>query len=527
MNSEFDSAELQLLLAELRDSAITPDRHERLESILRQYPQARRQWFLFCDVEAGLKDWAVTEDERRLNNVPTNKTKAQSRPLHKIGLASVAATVLIAITLGVWFNRPSDLTMDSKDSKTEVLVRNVAVLTHTVDAEWQDNAESLSAGSTLAPSMLRLRSGALLIEFFSGASVVLEGPAEFELLSRNAGHLLAGKLNAHIPPQAQGFMIKTPVGDIVDHGTDFGVKMDSDKPHELHVFTGKVEVKSEDQSLGVQTGEAIQLGSNKTERFDADRSAFLIEQELIRQSRLASERRFAEWRDASSALSNDSATLYHLRLDESFETTGNKRVLVNSAIGSDSSSGGRLVGSQMVDGRWHGKNGVAFGGPADRIRLTLSRPMKVMTLLAWVNVQSLSRWQHSLLSADSETPGSIHWQLTKRGQLRLAIARDLGRPQSDWEAVESQPFLTEGHYRQWMLLATTFDGTTIRHYANGRLVGTGASFTPDALHIGTAEIGNWLGDTRRELHAILDEFVVLNRVLQEEDIGEIHRYGKP
>ncbi|MFZ9090497.1 MAG: LamG domain-containing protein [Planctomycetaceae bacterium] len=153
--------------------------------------------------------------------------------------------------------------------------------------------------------------------------------------------------------------------------------------------------------------------------------------------------------------------------------------------------------------------------------------MKVVTLLAWANVQSLSRWQNSLLSADSETPGSIHWQLTKRGQLRLAIARDLGGAQSDWEAVESQPFLTEGHYRQWMLLATTFDGTTIRHYANGRQVGTGASFTPDALHIGTAEIGNWLGDTRRELHAILDEFVVLNRVLREEEIVEIHRYGKP
>ena len=153
--------------------------------------------------------------------------------------------------------------------------------------------------------------------------------------------------------------------------------------------------------------------------------------------------------------------------------------------------------------------------------------MKIVSLLAWVNVQSLPRWQNSLLSADSEKPGAIRWQLTKRGQLRLAIARNLGRQQSDWEAVESEPFLTEDQQRRWLLVATTFDGTTIRHYSDGRLVGTGASFTPESLQIGTAEIGNWLGDTRRELHAILDEFVILNRVLSEEEIVEIYRYGKP
>ncbi len=526
MNSEFDTAEFHLLISELRDSSITPERHQRLESILRQHPHARHQWFLFCDIETGLKDWAVTEDERRSNHLPTNKTKAQSRPLQKI-VASVAATILIAVTLGVWLNRPSNPATNNEVSQTEVLVGDVAVLTHAVGAEWQVNAESLSAGSTLAPSMLRLRSGALLIEFFSGATVVLEGPAEFEILSKTKGHLLTGKLNAHVPPQAQGFTIKTSAGDIVDHGTDFGVNMATEVPDELHVFRGKVEVKSGGKSRDVETGEAIRLGSENLEVFDADRSAFLVEDELIQQSRLASERRLDQWRNASGALSSDPATLYHLRLDGSHETTGTTRVLVNSAMGSDPSSGGSLVGSQRVAGRWHGKSGVSFGGPGDRIRLTISQPMKVVTLLAWANVQSLSRWQNSLLSADSETPGSIHWQLTKRGQLRLAIARDLGGAQSDWEAVESQPFLTEGHYRQWMLLATTFDGTTIRHYANGRQVGTGASFTPDALHIGTAEIGNWLGDTRRELHAILDEFVVLNRVLREEEIVEIHRYGKP
>ena len=527
MNGELDSAELLLLFAELLDGSITSERHERLESLLRQYPQARHQWFLFCDVESGLKDWAVTEDEKRSNNVPSPfKTRVHSQPLNK-SVVTVAATLLIAITLVFWFNRPLTPPADNELSQEEVLVSDVAVLTHVVDAEWKDNAEGLSAGSTLAPSMLRLESGALLIEFFSGATVVLEGPAKFEILSKNKGHLLSGKVNVHVPLQAQGFTIKTPAGDIIDHGTDFGVRMAAETLHDLHVFSGRVEFKSESKSLDVKTGQAIRLGSESQEVFAADPTVFLGEQELIQQSRLASARRLTHWRDSSNALSSDSATLYHLRLDSSNETTSNGRALVNSAVGSVPGSGGSLVGGQRVAGRWHGKSGVLFGGPGDRIRLTVSRPLRAVTLLAWVNVQSLSRWQNSLLSADSEAPGSIHWQLTKRGQLRLAIARDLGGARSDWEAVESQTFLTEGHYRQWILLATTFDGKTIRHYANGRPVGTGASFTPEALHIGTAEIGNWLGETRRELNAILDEFVIMNRVLQEEEIIEIYRNGKP
>ena len=76
--------------------------------------------------------------------------------------------------------------------------------------------------------------------------------------------------------------------------------------------------------------------------------------------------------------------------------------------GFEPDSGGGVVGSHWVAGRWHGKSGILFGGPGDRIRLTVSRPMNVVTLLAWVNVQSLPRWQNSLLSADSEIPGSIH-----------------------------------------------------------------------------------------------------------------------
>ena len=72
----------------------------------------------------------------------------------------------------------------------------------------------------------------------------------------------------------------------------------------------------------------------------------------------------------------------------------------------------------------------------------------------------------------------------------------------------------------------TFDGKTIRHYANGQPIGSGASFTPPALLIGTAELGNWNGNTRRNLAAAMDEFAILSRVLSAEELSALFGFGR-
>ncbi|HEV7401346.1 MAG TPA: LamG-like jellyroll fold domain-containing protein, partial [Chthoniobacteraceae bacterium] len=111
--------------------------------------------------------------------------------------------------------------------------------------------------------------------------------------------------------------------------------------------------------------------------------------------------------------------------------------------------------------------------------------------------------------------------------LRLEIARDLGRPQADWEAVNSEPFVTPERFGQWLQLATTFDGKTIRHYGNGRLIGSGASFTPPRLVVGAAELANWRGLTQRRLAAAMDEFVILSRALSPREIAELYEACRP
>jgi hypothetical protein len=91
-----------------------------------------------------------------------------------------------------------------------------------------------------------LRSGLAQIEFFSGATVIVEGPAE---LGSRVG--LAGRLPQWTPPSlcpepAQGFTIVTPEYEAVDLGTEFALSVGSDGRSEVHVVDGEVRLDSTD-----------------------------------------------------------------------------------------------------------------------------------------------------------------------------------------------------------------------------------------------------------------------------------------
>ena len=86
-----------------------------------------------------------------------------------------------------------------------------------------------------------MKAGVAHLEFYSGATVILEAPAEFDLISRTQAYCRRGKLRAIVPPQAEGFTIGSPVMDLVDRGTEFGLQVGAGDATEVHVFQGKVE----------------------------------------------------------------------------------------------------------------------------------------------------------------------------------------------------------------------------------------------------------------------------------------------
>ena len=104
-------------------------------------------------------------------------------------------------------------------------------------------ARPLEVGSTLPrPAGCVLKRAYAELEFYSGATVVLEGPVDFEILSSMEAFCWQGKLRATVPPHAQGFTIGSPRLDLIDRGTEFGMRVEGLDSTEVHVFDGKVEL---------------------------------------------------------------------------------------------------------------------------------------------------------------------------------------------------------------------------------------------------------------------------------------------
>lgn len=148
----------------------------------------------------------------------------------------IAAVLLFAIGL-IWLDRQ----IWRYAGQTVKPDRPVATLSQRM-GEFTEITSSglLEVGSELYPAGFFLkRSGFAELTFDSDTKVVLEGPAEFQLLSENAIRLNYGRLYAMVSREAIGFTVNTASSQIIDLGTEFGVEVDLQGDTSLHVVKGK------------------------------------------------------------------------------------------------------------------------------------------------------------------------------------------------------------------------------------------------------------------------------------------------
>ena len=151
-----------------------------------------------------------------------------------ISLASAAA---IIFSISLWYFTPRNA--------PEIHIDQVAQIVNTVECHWLNETGSIEVGQQLsANSSLDLETGLVKISFSSGAHIIVEGPAKFEVLSSGSARLLEGKLSAVVPEEAKGFTILTPEFTVVDQGTKFGIAVETSGATEVHVFQGQVELSA-------------------------------------------------------------------------------------------------------------------------------------------------------------------------------------------------------------------------------------------------------------------------------------------
>lgn len=105
---------------------------------------------------------------------------------------------------------------------------------------WSAAQAPLVTGQSLGAGTVRVESGFVALRFTQGAEVILEGPAELELIGPNEAALRHGSATAHVPPSAVGFAVHNRAGRVVDLGTRFGMRVAPDGGTEVHVIEGSV-----------------------------------------------------------------------------------------------------------------------------------------------------------------------------------------------------------------------------------------------------------------------------------------------
>ncbi len=511
-----------------------------LNELLRSNPHARDEYLMRIELHARLA--SETELFSQVADVapscPLPDISAGSQPSllplrppvparrRRLTRVLALAACLVFIAGGVcalWFKG------SNRNAATSTAV---AMLTRTVDVKWDQSTEPPRVGASLKPGVVRLESGLVQVVFYSGARVVIEGPAELQLVSPVEAVCLNGRLLLEVPPPARGFRLRTLQFNVVDRGTSFGI-IATARQSEVHVFKGKVELVSETAAkLSLDAGHAVVVqGRDQPRPMVASAEAFASLFEFQQRSLASEAFRYEQWQFANVKLNQDPSLLVHL----DFESPGSTEwTLRNAAERNRSVPEAIIVGCARAEGRWREKLARDFQCVNDRVRLAVPGEFNGLTLSAWICVKGLDRQFNSLFMSDGFDPGTVHWLIRNDGVLGLTV---FGSDPGKFQILASPPVLSQDALGIWQHLAVVLDGKAKRvvHYLNGFPVSEHPLKFGPPFRVGSAELGNWNARSGpnpapaliRNLSGAFDEFQLFGRALTDAEVRELYTEGKP
>lgn len=242
--------QLYILIEKQIDENLTEGEAQQLESLILNHKEARSLYIEMTSHNAMIYEKGIISEE--------GLQRPKSVFVYQFALFAAAAAIAFMFLI------PTE--------KVEDVDPSIAVLIKTEDCEWRDSSLPTISGSKLIAGNLNLIKGLATVKFKSGAEVVIEAPAELELI--NDMHCLVkhGTVMAEVPESAHGFTIDTPKAKAIDHGTKFVVSYNQKTEKSLvEVLEGEVEVKPIDhaESEHFFEGHAAVIKDNKMKRIES------------------------------------------------------------------------------------------------------------------------------------------------------------------------------------------------------------------------------------------------------------------
>jgi hypothetical protein len=556
MTQRFEQiGELRALLNALCEETITPEQLRRLEELVLSHPEAEAYYVQTMSMQAdliGLFRALPSAAEHSLRGragaeasaaLPVQPAAAEIRGAGKpqrrrrlLGPLLLLTGFAAALVLGLMTLREKPpLPSAPGGSDDERIDESVAVLLQAPGADWGETDPPPRLGAPLSPGWLHLKSGLAQLEFYSGATVILEGPADLQLLSTGDAHCTRGKLRVTVPRQARGFTITTPKFDLVDRGTEFGLSVNPERT-EVHVFKGLVELynaggdRRSKPEQELTTGRALRLEEpGAALAIASDSTAFLTAQDLAVRREAELRQRQSDWLKCSDQWKRDPSLLVYYTFQPEQPWS---RTLINQAAGRQRTNDGVIVGCLWGAGRWAGRKGLEFKQVSDRVRLRVPGTFDALTLAAWVRVDSLPNQNNSLFMTDGWRAGAPHWQIGQDGKLILGVRDPSNVRHAHYHAPGA---LITPRWGQWVHVAVVYDqgARLVTQYFDGQAIMQKHALLDTSLRLGNAEIGNWTVTSRRTKQPIrnfngcIDEFMLFSRALSAPEIEQLYEKGRP
>ncbi|MFK8110622.1 MAG: LamG-like jellyroll fold domain-containing protein [Rubripirellula sp.] len=543
--------ELERLLLEWESGTLDDDGLARVRELLKADPSARKRFVqlqmlsaaLHQEHSAGLAHDATQPVASSVGWTTTEKKSLSHRPLWLAAIAATLVCVMAGRLAYVELANPTVVptatteTADSSESK-EQTSSGIALVTRMVDVAWAKDQERFDVDQSLMPGKLAFESGFVQIEFFCGATVIVEGPADLELESTMLARVNRGRLRAQVPPAARGFSIDIADMKVVDLGTEFGLSVTPDGT-DVQVFDGEVELKRKSQEPKLLTaGQAlVRVEGQKYKAASSSSKDFVDIATLASREQNQQEHRFQRWKARSNELRKDPRLIAYYAFDQQ---GGWDRRLESSLLPTDGELDGAIVGAHRLAGRWPSKHSLEFKRPGDRVRVQIPGEFGSLTLACWAKIDSLDRIFNSLFLTDGYNKGEPHWQILNTGQMYFSVrpSERATKGPTD-QKVLSPRFWNPSLSGKWLHLATTYDASSgvASHYLNGEQLHRETipvSKRVQTTRIGAASIGNWSSPTNpdaefaiRNLNGSIDELAIFAAALDSDEIRGMYENGKP
>ena len=584
MRDNIDLVELDRLISFSIDQSLSHSDAQRLNSLLEDSAEARQRYkeihethTALCEVFPSkmLGDSASprTQDaspQTRMVAHSSSRQPSSRQPGKLVPKLQLAAALSICLLIGLTGymigKNGSELNVATPDfthTNTTPIAANTptkqttwggvestltghAVLRKTIDVIWPNDEQGVIDGSLLPPGGFAFSGGIAVIDFFFVATLVVEGPAQLDVISDWVVLVKNGRIEATVPPAAQGFTVKAAGTDIIDLGTRFALDMSEGKS-QVAVIDGKVLLRGKqfDDDL-LQAGEQASLDR---EAVDTDFLSRIPQLDTIEQQSTDDlKKQYTSYRNFMKELAADPRLIALFPAEKDFTSRRYSNIAET-----DYASAGQLLGSvETVPGRFEKESvGVLMSRPGSRIRTKINGTFSAYTFSCWVKINSLKHEYNALFLSDGYENGEPHWQIRHDGKIMFSVMVDDSQELFYSTGPNSPPLQDKGLHHvyfsdtvwtpsmtdQWVHLAAVYDpaARSVTQYVNGTVACREEikdEFVIHNLSIGAAEIGNWGQPFRktadfavRNLDGVIDEVIILNAALSSDEIQDIYVAG--